>query len=283
MMGLPKASQEVPMPELVVNGVRLHYVEQGSGPETVVFSHSYLVDHRHFEPQIAAASARYRVVAYDHRGHGQSEKPTVGYEMENLYADGVAFLEAMECVPCHWVGLSTGGFVGLRIAIRRPELLRSLVLMDTSADREPRANRIRLTLMLSALRLFGFKPVIGSAMAAMFAPKFLRDPDRRVERDMWKRRMMANDKGSIIRFGRGIVARTSVYEQLGRIQAPTLMVAGEQDAAIPPSKARRIAEGIPGARLEIIPDGGHLCTIEEPEAVNTVLSSFLDAHAETLA
>lgn len=61
------------MPDILVNGVRLHYTEQGSGPETVVFSHCFVLDSRHFAPQIAALKGRYRCIAYDHRGHGRSE------------------------------------------------------------------------------------------------------------------------------------------------------------------------------------------------------------------
>ena len=109
------------MPEIALNGTRLHYVEAGEGADTVVFSHSYLVDHRHFEPQIEALSDRFRVLAYDHRGHGRSGPAAPGCSMETIYEDGLAFLEALGEGPLHWVGLSTGGFVGMRIASRRPE------------------------------------------------------------------------------------------------------------------------------------------------------------------
>ncbi|MBW2525565.1 MAG: alpha/beta fold hydrolase [Deltaproteobacteria bacterium] len=167
------------MPEITVDdGVRLHYAERGKGDETVVLSHSYLVDHRHFEPQIEALSERYRVLAYDHRGHGQSDCPRDGYSMERIYADGVAFLEAMDCGPVHWMGLSTGGFVGMRIAYRRPELLQSLVLMDTAAGAEPTLKHLKYRGMFFVLQRFGIEPVLGGAMSALFGKTFLRDPER---------------------------------------------------------------------------------------------------------
>ena len=72
------------MSEITVNGVSLFYEEKGSGTETIVFSHSYLVDNTHFAPQIEALSDRYRCIAYDHRGHGRSQAPKDGYDMENL-------------------------------------------------------------------------------------------------------------------------------------------------------------------------------------------------------
>ena len=147
------------MPTVELPGVRLSFVERGSGPETVVVSHSYLVDHRHFEAQIAALEGRYRALAYDHRDHGESARTSAPYDMEALYEDAVAFVEETSDGPVHWVGLSTGGFVGVRLGIRRPDLLRSLVLMDTSAEAEPWLNRLKYKLMLAVLPWIGFRPL----------------------------------------------------------------------------------------------------------------------------
>lgn len=263
------------MPEVNVNGVRLHYEETGAGSETVVFSHSYLVDHTHFHPQMKALGEKYRCIGYDHRGHGKSEVTAGGYDMENLYADAVAFVEQMNCAPCHFIGLSTGGFIGLRLGIRRPDLLKSLVLMDASADTEPAGKLIQYRLMMLAVRLFGMRAVAGRVMKAMFAKKFLKDPARRHEAEAWKRMMIGADRMGIIRFGRGIFNRRSVYDQIDKIETPTLVVVGEQDVSTTPEKARRMAGKIPGARLVVIPHAGHLCTIEEPEAVTSALQEFL--------
>jgi 3-oxoadipate enol-lactonase len=264
------------MPEIEAHGVRLSFVERGAGEETVVFSHSYLVDHRHFDPQIAALEDRYRVLAYDHRDHGESERTPAPYRMEDLYADGVAFLEATCDRPVHFIGLSTGGFVGVRLGIRRPELLRSLVLMDTSAEAEPWLNRLKYHLMLTTLEWVGFRPLVGETLKAMFGPRFLSDPARREERELWKERITANDRAALARFGRAIFSRDDLRQEAGRISVPTLVVVGENDRSKPVPEARRLAEGIPGAQLEIIPHAGHLCTVEEPETVNAVLRSFLD-------
>ncbi|MFO7713633.1 alpha/beta fold hydrolase [Desulfosarcina sp.] len=265
------------MPDILVNGVRLSYTEQGSGPETIIFSHSYLLDSRHFDPQIAALRGRYRCIAYDHRGHGRSEVARSGYEMENLYRDAVSFIEALGCAPCHFVGLSTGGFIGLRIAIRRPEMLKSLILMDTSADAEPPEARKQYRLMLVALRWLGYRPVVGRAMPIFLGPKFLQDPSRSHEVRQWRRRMMANDRQAMIDFANGIFSRESVFEQIDAIQTPTLVVVGEKDVPTPPEKARRMVEKISGAQLKVIPNAGHLSTVEEPAAVNAALVAFLDS------
>ena len=263
------------MPDITVNGVRLHYQEMGEGSETIVFSHSYLVDHTHFHPQMRALSRKYRCIGFDHRGHGRSEVTKNGYDMENLYSDAVAFIEEMGCAPCHFVGLSTGGFIGLRLGIRRPDQLRSLILMDTSADAESGGKRVQYKLMMLIVRLLGTRGVAWRVMKMMFAKKFLNDPARKHEAAEWKRRMIAADRRGMIRFGQGIFARSSVYDQIDQIKAPTLVVVGEKDVATTPDKARRMADKIPGAKLAVIPHAGHLCTIEEPEAVTSALESFL--------
>lgn len=263
------------MPDVLSNGVRLYYSETGSGPETVVFSHSYLVDNRHFAPQVAALEDRYRCIAFDHRGHGRSEVARDGYDMETLYRDAVGLIEALDCAPCHFVGLSTGGFIGLRLGLRRPDLVRSLVLMDTSADAEPAAALTQYRLMLAVVRRVGYWPLMRRVLPMFFAPKFLGDPARAGEVRQWRRRMMANDRRAIAAFGHGIFGRESVHHRIGAIRVPTLVVVGEQDIPTPPAKARRIAERIPGAVLKVIPDAGHLCTIEEPAAVNAAIGEFL--------
>jgi 3-oxoadipate enol-lactonase len=263
------------MPEVTVNGVTLYYEEMGTGADTVVFSHSYLVDSTHFARQIEAISDRYRCIAYDHRGHGRSQVTEGGYDMENLYNDGVAFIEALQCAPCHFVGLSTGGFIGMRIGIRRPELLKSLILMDTSADPEPEENVKRYKLLMVIVRWLGWWPAIGKVMSLFFTEKFLRDPTRQDEVKEWKRRITSGNKKAGIQFGRGIFARAGVYEELSTITVPTLVMVGEKDMATPVAKAQRIAEKIPGARLLVIPGAGHLCTVEEPAAVTSVIEEFL--------
>lgn len=263
------------MPTVHVNGVELYYVEAGAGPETVVLSHSYLVDHRHFAAQIEALSGEYRVLAYDHRDHGESEKTPGPYGMEEIYADGLAFVEAVASPPCHWVGLSTGGFVGLRIAARRPELLRGLAVMASAGDAEPTFRRLEYALLLAVVGRFGYRPVVGQAMKAMFGRSFLRDPRRREERAEWRRRLEANPPEAMVRFGRAIFWRDDVRAELARIAAPTLVLAGELDRAVTPARARDTARRIPGARFETVPGAGHLSTVEKPEWVAARLAEFL--------
>jgi pimeloyl-ACP methyl ester carboxylesterase/ubiquinone/menaquinone biosynthesis C-methylase UbiE len=254
----------------------LAYEEHGTGDETVVLSHSYLVDRRQFDAQIEVLRERYRVLAYDHRGHGESDKPEDGYDIESLYRDAEGFIEATNAAPCHFVGLSTGGFVGLRLGFRRPDLLRSLVLMDTSAESEPLLKRAKYEAMFAVAKRAGLGPVIDKTMAIMFGPEFLSDPERRDEVALWRERILAGDVTALVRFGRGIFARDSVVDHLGEISVPTLVMVGEHDEPQPLGRAQVIAGGIPGAGLFVIPRAGHLSTIDNPGDVTSALSTFIE-------
>ena len=120
------------MPKIKVNGVELYYEDTGGiGKEVIVFSHGLLLNCRMFDAQVAALSGRFRCITYDHRGQGQSEATTSGYDMETVYEDAAQLLRALDAVPCHFVGVSMGGFVGIRIAARQPKLLQSLTLIET--------------------------------------------------------------------------------------------------------------------------------------------------------
>jgi pimeloyl-ACP methyl ester carboxylesterase len=267
------------MPALRVNGVELHYQESGDGPETIVFSHSYLLDSSHFRPQIDILKTSFRCVAFDHRGHGGSEKARTGYDMENLYTDAVGFIEAVGRPPCHFVGLSTGGYIGVRLGYRRPDLLKSLVLMDTSADADRGWPLLQYRFLLFLARFLGARFVAGQAFPFLFGRAFREDPARGEEASAWLELIAANDRNSVIQFGKGIFARRGVYEEIASIRTPTLVIVGQEDVSTPVSTARRLAQRIPECELVIIPDAGHICTIESPEAVNKALTGFLRQHA----
>ncbi len=266
------------MPTLNVNGATLWYRKEGAGPETIVFAHGLLWDGRMFEAQVAALSGRYRCVTFDFRGQGKSEVTPGGYDMDTLADDAAALIEALGCAPCHFVGLSMGGFIGMRLAARRPELIRSLVLMETSADPEPHALKYRLLgAIVRLLGRTGMRLVMPRVMRIMFGRKFLDDPAREEERRLWRARGMENDPVGVLRALNGVIERRGVYDELERISIPTLVMVGDQDVATVPAKAERIHAAIPGSRLVVIPGAGHTASAEEPEFVNAALAEFLSS------
>src|SRR5690242_8914142 len=141
-----------------VNGTSLYYEDSGPGStgQTIAFSHGLLWGTELFAPQIAALRGRYRCIAWDHRGQGRSaadHRETIG--MELVWQDAVGLLEALSTGPVHFCGLSMGGFVAMRMAARRPDLVRSLILLETSSDPEPLENIARYRLLTKVTRLLG--------------------------------------------------------------------------------------------------------------------------------
>src|SRR5574341_1081632 len=179
------------MPEIQINGVRLHYTDEGSGPQAIVFAHGLLWSGRMFEAQVNALKDRYRCVTFDFRGQGQSEVSRDGYDIETLYGDAAALIGALGCAPCHFVGLSMGGFVAMRLAARCPELVRSMILLETSADPEPEENVPRYRLLNLIARWLSLRLVAGPVMRIMFGQTFLNDPARAAQREEMRQRLFA--------------------------------------------------------------------------------------------
>ena len=263
------------MPHIQIPGANLYYEEQGTGPETIVFAHGLLWSGQMFAPQVAAFRDRYRCVTFDFRGQGRSEVTPGGYDMDTLTADAVALILALGCAPCHFLGLSMGGFIGMRLAIRHPELLRSLMLLETSADPEPQENLGRYRRLSFVARWLGFRLVAKPVFGIMFGRKFLEDPARAELREEYRRHLFANDRIGITRAVQGVIDRQGVDGELDSIRVPTLILVGDQDVATVPAKAERIHARIDGSTLRVIPGAGHSATIEEPEAINRALQDFL--------
>lgn len=266
------------MPSIRVNGTDLYYEDTGGeGRETLLFSHGLLLDRRMFDAQAEHFRDRYRVVRYDHRGQGGSGRPRVrSIDMETLYEDAVALIERLEVAPCHFAGLSMGGYVGLRLLARRPDLLRSAILLDTSAGPETAVARFRLLNLVA--RWFGPRPVAKPVLPIMLGRTFLADPQRAAERDLWRQRLLQLDRG-IWRAVNGVIEREGVAEELGPVGVPTLIVVGEEDVATPPVLAERLHAALPGSQLVRLPHCGHASTIEEPGEVNRAIEEFLSGLA----
>jgi 3-oxoadipate enol-lactonase len=263
------------MPKITLNGANLHYEDTGSGRETLVFAHGLLWSGRMFQAQVAALKGRYRCVTFDFHGQGQSDVAPSGYDMDTLADDAAALIQNLGIAPCHFLGLSMGGFVAMRLAARRPELIKSLTLLETSADAEPPENVPRYKLLSLIARWLSLRVVAGRVMSIMFGQKFLTDPARQAERDEMRRRLFANNRAGIFRATNGVITRNAVYDEIAAIRAPTLVIVGEEDVATPLEKARRIHERIASSRLVIVPGAGHSSTMEEPAAVTAAIEEFL--------
>ncbi len=266
------------MATIEVNGTRLYVEDTGPGStgETIAFSHGLLWSTELFAPQIEALRGRYRCIAWDHRGQGKSApdpRHCIGIEL--VWLDAVALLAALAPGPVHFVGLSMGGFVAMRTAARRPELVRSLVLVETTADPEPPENVGRYRLLSMVARAVGPRPIADRVAPIMLGRTTLTDPARAADRRRFVEIMTR--RRDVWRAVNGVIDRAGVYDELARIAAPTLILVGDEDVATVPAKAERMRAAIAGAKLVRVPRAGHSSTVEAPEAVTGAIESFLAA------
>jgi len=264
------------MPHLQLNGVRIAYSDTGVGDETIVFSHGLLWSSAMFEPQIRELSKRYRCIAFDFRGQGDSEVCENGYDIETLCDDAWGLIETLTSGPVHWVGLSMGGFVGQRMAVYHPELIKSLTLLCTAADPEPRRNMPKYTAMLATFRATRSTRLLSGAISRiMLAPSTRKDPDRRHVVERASEQFRSLDSVGVGRAVAGVIRRRDFRHMLGRIQAPTKVVAGAEDQAISAGRSQELADGIAGAHYQTVPRVGHTMTLEAPEAVTEAVAGFI--------
>ncbi len=264
------------MATLQVNGTELYYEDTGPGStgETIVFSHGLLWCTEQFAPQIAALRGRYRCIAWDHRGQGKSaadSREHIGIEL--VWQDAVALLETLKLGPVHFCGLSMGGFVAMRMAARRPDLVRSLILLETSSDPEPAENVPRYRLLTRVVRYVGPWLVRDRVGPIMLGKSILTERAR--HSDVQRFTQIMTSRRDVWRAVNGVIDRAGIHDELSRVKAPTVIVVGDEDVATPRSKAEKILRAISHARLVTIPRAGHSSPVEEPGAVTDAIEAFL--------
>ena len=247
-----------------LNGVDIEYENGGSGP-AVLLTHGFASDRRTWAPQRTALEPPYRLITWDMRGHGQSQSPDDPdqYSEERSVEDMRALLGHLGLERAVIGGLSLGGYMSLAFHHAYPDLVRALVICDAGPGY--RSARARAAWNLRAYR-----------RARNVEPP---DPHGSTAR--------AGMQGDPARGGaapggahaaRGMLAHrdSSVIDSLPGIRVPTLIIVGERDTPFrPPSEY--MAQKIPGARLEVIADAGHISNRDQPAAFNRVLRDFLDS------
>jgi pimeloyl-ACP methyl ester carboxylesterase len=255
---------------IAVNGTRLHYRNEGTG-EPLVFVHGLGSSGHDWAKQVDAFSDRYRVITFDVRGHGQSDKPEGPYSIPLFAADAAALLRTLEAVPATIVGLSMGGMIALQLAVDAPDLVRRLVVVNSMP--EAKLDSLRDRWIYWSRRLvsswIGMRAT-GEFIASRIFPK----PEQGTLRQQFIERWAANDKQAYLATIDAI-AGWSVEEQLDQITCPTLVVAAADDYT-PVSVKRNYIDRMPNASLEVIEDAHHATPVERPQTFNRIVEQFLE-------
>jgi len=252
------------------NGIDTYYTVDGDGP-WLVFSHSLACSTAMWAPQVAAFSKRFKVLCYDTRGHGQSSAPTGAYTLEQLADDAKALLDGLGIASCHWVGLSMGGMIGQTFALRHPGIFKTMTLADTTSRYGPEGQPLWQARIKTAVES-GMEPIVPAMLERWFTEPFRRSGAP----------VIAEIAGAIRSTPPAgfigcchAIPKLDLTARLREIKCPTLVIVGEHDPGTPPEMAREIHVNLPGSELAIIPSAAHLSNLEQPDAFNAAVETFL--------
>jgi 3-oxoadipate enol-lactonase len=254
-----------------VTAVQLHYRVDGSGHDSVLLRGGSLgTTLGMWEPQLPALADAIRVVRFDHRGHGGSPVPDGPYSIDELGGDVLALLDRLELERVSYCGLSIGGMVGQWLAINAPERIEKLVLICTSSYLPPAD---AWWARAATVRAAGTpEPVADTVLERWFTGPYAR---RHGDVVAHHRRMLVGTPAEGYASCCEAIAALDLRAELAAIAAPTLVIAGRQDPAIPPEHGRAIADAVPGARLEVLDPAAHLASVERATEVTDLIAGHL--------
>lgn len=261
------------MPIAKVDGQPVHYRDSGEGGPTVLFAHGFLMDNTMFDPQVEALAPDYRCVRFDARGFG--ETPAAGpFTYWDLADDAVGVLDRLGVDDAVLFGMSQGGYLALRAALRHPRRVRALVLMDTQAGPDDEETRGGYRQAFDAWMTHGPQEEVLEQMADQILG------DHPELRRRWMRRWREMPESGLRHPVECILGRDDVSGRLGEIECPALLVHGEEDVAIPVREAEKLDGALRGSvGIVRVPGARHAPGLTHPEAVNPPVRAFLDTYA----
>jgi 3-oxoadipate enol-lactonase len=244
----------------------------GAAKAPIVLSHALGLDHRMWDSLAAQlAAAGHPVLRYDHRGHGASAVPTGPYTMDDLVDDAARLIREWGRGPVVWVGLSMGGMVGQGLGVRHPDLVRALVLANTTA-RYPAASRAVFEKRIEAVRQGGMAAIADSVLERYFSVTF-----RSIQTEA-----TAAARAQLIRCDPAgyeacciAVCQVDWLDRLSQIACPTLMIAGALDQGTPVAMSQSMVERVKGAELLVLDGAAHLSVVEQPVLFRAAMQDFL--------
>jgi 3-oxoadipate enol-lactonase len=251
-----------------VNGTEIHYEMHGKqGSSWLILSHSLACTTRMWDPQVAAFRDRYCILNYDMRGHGKSAAPAGPYTLDMLADDVLGLMKHLGIERATFIGLSIGGMIGQTLALRQTRLFDKMVLADTGHSQPPEAikqweERIRIA------QAQGMKALVPSTMERWFTPAFRESPQAKAIAKLIENTPVAGYIGC----GQAIM-KLNTTARLKEIKLPVLAIAGEADPSAPGTKY--LGENIPGAKLVMLKQAGHIANVEQAEKFNQALRDFL--------
>jgi 3-oxoadipate enol-lactonase len=247
----------------------------------VLCLHSLFLDSRMFDDFVKRAEGKFRVVRPEFRGQGRTDlHPSGAVTMDQVAEDMFSLIEHLGLADINVIAQSMGGDVAVRLAGRRPELFRSLVMAGSSARNEPSGQLEEFMQWIKKAGDQGFiNDSLDETMAIMFGPtsRNTTDPKRKATVELWRDRIGSTPR-RLYPAMEGVILRESAVGLLPSITCPALIFSGVEDTARPPAWAKEVADGISRSELITIHDAGHSPTLEVPDTIYPMIFDFFHAH-----
>jgi 3-oxoadipate enol-lactonase len=253
--------------------MRSSYSVEGDGPP-VVLIHGIGASRHSWDALIRHLRNDFRCISYDLRGHGSSPCPAPPYSLDDLVKDLEVLRSELGLERVHIAGHSLGGMIGPAYARRYPNRVRSLGLYSTAAFRTA-DDSAKVRAVVAAMRAKGIAPVLETLKDRWFTPEFAARCPEVIERRM--QQVIDTDPGVFLSVF-DIYAETEMSPWIGQIEAPSLVLTGENDGACNPRLNREIAAAMPNSTLKIMPHLRHAILLEAADAVAAPVREFLLAH-----
>jgi 3-oxoadipate enol-lactonase len=262
-----------------VNGIEINYSLEGGGPETVVLINGLADELETWAYQTPALlEAGYRVLSFDNRGIGRTDKPAGPYSSEMMAADTKALVDELGITDFHLMGVSMGGMIAQAYALAHEDDLRSLTLACTYAAPGPFCSHM-FAMWGDIAQVQGVPMVMRDVTLWAFTLDFFREREEELAEFETALRYM-NQPVSAYLAQLAVIQNHDTSAELERITVPTLVLAGEQDILIPTRLSHELHELIPGSEWATTA-GGHACVWEHPESFNSTFISFLNQNSRT--
>ena len=259
--------------QIKANGITFnHQIEGPEGAPWLVFSNSLATNLSMWDEQAAALNKSFRILRYDHRGHGGTEATDGRYNFDLLVADVIGLFDALSIKRAHFVGISMGGMTGLALASKHPNRVDRLVVCDCGPASSP-ASAQQWEERIAIAQKDGIEPLVDATARRWFPPEFIESNPAVFQEacDMIRKTPVKGFIGCA-----GALANYDLRPGLPGIAAPTLLIVGTKDATVPGIKA--INAAIPGSKLVELEGAGHLSNLEQPSNFTGALQQFLSAH-----
>lgn len=262
------------MPIYKLKEINLYYEIHGDG-EPLLLIHGLGSSSRDWELQLDFFAQNYKLILVDVRGHGRSGKPPGPYSIPLFAEDIKKLLQALQVGPAHILGISLGGMIGFQLGISYPDMIKSLVIVNSTPELVARTLKDRLGIWqrLLIVRFLGMRK-----MGEVLGDRFLPDPEQAELRKIFIERWAENDKPAYTEAMKAVIG-WSVTDRLGEIRCPTLVIGADGDY-FPTAEKENYVKQIPGAELLIIENSRHALPAEKPAEFNAAVKEFLTRYTD---